>query len=53
MTFDWVSWGAWGLGLLVFLIWIVQTSREFRDIFKDKGLSSAGRPPEAEGNRNI
>jgi hypothetical protein len=36
MRFDWITWGAWSLGLLVFIIWIVQTTREFVEIFKQK-----------------
>ena len=33
MNFDWIS---WGLGVLVFIICIIQTTREFKEIFKER-----------------
>ena len=36
MNFDWISWGIWGLGVLVFIIWIIQPTKEFRGIFRVK-----------------
>jgi len=37
MKFDWISWGTWSLALFVFIIWIIQTTKEFREIFREKG----------------
>lgn len=36
MGFDWITWGIWGLGLAILIIWIIQPIREFRGIFRAK-----------------
>jgi hypothetical protein len=36
MKFDWISWGTWSLAVLVFIVWVIQTTREFIEIFREK-----------------
>jgi len=36
MKFDWISWGTWSLAVFVFIIWIIQTTKEFKKIFQEQ-----------------
>ena len=32
MYFDWLTWSVWSLGLVLLVYWLVQTTKEFKEI---------------------
>jgi len=30
MFFDWVTWSIWGMGVLILIVWMVETIKEFK-----------------------
>jgi hypothetical protein len=34
MYFDWVTWGIWGIGFSILVIWILVPIREFKKILE-------------------
>jgi hypothetical protein len=36
MLFDWFTWGVWSIGVVILLLWMIKTIREFRILFAEK-----------------
>ena len=36
MFFDWITWGVWGIGLLILILWLIETIKEFRILFSEQ-----------------
>jgi len=36
MYFDWITWGIWLLGFIIFIIWIIVPVKEFRKLLADR-----------------
>ena len=32
MYFDWLTWSVWSVGLVLLVYWLIQTTREFKEI---------------------
>ena len=32
MYFDWLTWSVWSLGLVLLVYWLIQTTKEFKEI---------------------
>ncbi len=36
MTFDWVTWSIWTLGLIILIVWTYVPIKEFSQLIKDR-----------------
>ena len=36
MFFDWITWGIWSIGVLILIIWMIETVKEFRVLFAEQ-----------------
>lgn len=36
MTFDWITWSIWTLGLVILIVWIYVPIKEFSQLLKDR-----------------
>ena len=36
MFFDWITWGIWIFGILILILWLKETIREFKILFSEQ-----------------
>jgi heme exporter protein D len=36
MFFDWITWSIWGIGLIILVLWLVETIKEFRVLLSEE-----------------
>lgn len=36
MIFDWVTWSIWSIGVLILVLWTIETIKEFRTLFSEE-----------------
>ncbi len=36
MTFDWITWSIWTIGLIILIVWIYVPAKEFTQLLKDR-----------------
>jgi hypothetical protein len=36
MFFDWLTWGIWSIGILILILWLKETIREFKILFSEQ-----------------
>ena len=48
MLLDWLTWAVWGIGVLILILWVVETIKEFRILFSEQ---SEIKSDDKQGNR--
>jgi len=36
MFFDWITWSVWGIGVLILILWTIETFKEFKALFTEE-----------------
>lgn len=36
MFFDWITWSIWGIGLIIVVLWLIETIKEFKILLSEQ-----------------